>query len=65
MDTFSLQESPADKAGIETRDIITHINGIEMHDTRNVYELLESPQDLSVTLIRDNVIKFVTVRPEV
>ena len=66
--TFSsvnfLQESPADKAGIETRDVITHINGVEIYDTGNVYELLETPEDLHVTLIRDNIQKLVTVRPD-
>ena len=59
-----LQESPADKAGIETRDVITHINGVEIFDTGNVYELLETPEDLHVTLIRDNIQKLVTVRPD-
>jgi len=59
-----VQESPADKAGIETRDVITHINGVEIYDTGNVYELLETPEDLHVTLIRDNVQKLVTVRPD-
>jgi HtrA serine peptidase 2 len=58
-----VQESPADKAGIETRDVITHINGVEIFDTGNVYELLETPEDLHVTLIRDNIQKLVTVRP--
>ena len=59
-----LQGSPADKAGIETRDVITHINGVEIFDTGNVYELLETPEDLHVTLIRDNIQKLVTVRPD-
>ena len=49
---------------METRDVITHINGIEMKDTRDVYELLETQEDLQITLIRDNDQKFITVRPE-
>ncbi len=59
-----IQDSPADSAGIEPRDVITHINGIEIHNSSDVYGLLESNEDLLITLVRDNVKKRVTVTPQ-
>ena len=56
--------SPADKAGIQPGDIITHINGNEMHTSGDVYELLEKEDVLDVDLIRGTHRLQVTVRPE-
>ena len=56
--------SPADKAGIQPGDIITHINGNEMHTSGDVYDLLEKEDVLDVDLIRGTHRLQVTVRPE-
>jgi len=56
--------SPADKAGIQPGDVITHINGNEMHTSGDVYELLEAEDVLEVELIRGVHRLHVTVRPE-
>jgi HtrA serine peptidase 2 len=59
-----VQGSPADRAGLQPGDIITHINGIAIHKSGDVYELLESTEDLHVTLSRKNSTIQYIVKPE-
>ena len=59
-----VQGSPADITGIQPGDIITHINGIEIHSSGDVFELLETPEDLNITLLRNTVTHHLTVKPE-
>ena len=60
-----VQESPADKAGIQPGDVITHINGNEIHECSEVMELLETTAELLVTVRRKNLTAFnVKVQPE-
>ena len=56
--------SPADTAGCIPGDIITHINGTEIHGSRDVYKMLESEDDLELTIVRKNQILKLTVQPE-
>ena len=60
--------SPADKAGVIPGDIVTHINGVEIHESKDVYRILETDQDLQVTIVRtvDTKAKTLnlTVKPE-
>lgn len=59
-----VEGSPADVSGIEPMDVITQINGINIKSSGGVYELLETSEDLFITLIRNNVVKYFHVRPE-
>lgn len=60
-----VQESPADNAGIQPRDVITHINGVEIHECSEVMEFLETKEVLVVTIRRGNQRPFnFTVKPE-
>ena len=61
-----VQESPADRAGIQPGDVITHINGIEIHQCSEVMEFLETNEELNVTIRRENHRPFnISVKPEV
>ena len=44
--------SPADKAGVVPGDIVTHINGVEIHESKDVYRILETDEDLQLTVVR-------------
>ena len=60
-----VQESPADNAGIQPGDVITHINGIEIFECSEVMEFLETQDVLVVTIRRENQRPFnFTVKPE-
>jgi len=60
-----VRESPADNAGIQPGDVITHINGNEIHECSEVMELLETNKDLVVTIRRENRHAFnVLIKPE-
>jgi len=60
-----VQESPADRAGIQPGDVITHINGIEIHEASEVMEFLETNEELHVTIRRENHRPFnISVKPE-
>ena len=56
--------SPADVAGLQPGDIITHINGNEMHTSGDVYEMLEQENQLQVSVIRGNQRLQFNVNPE-
>ena len=60
--------SPADKAGVVPGDIVTHINGVDIHESKDVYRILETDQDLQVTIVRTVDAKAktlkLTVKPE-
>jgi len=57
--------SPSDKAGLRPGDIVTHINGGQIHGSRDVYKLLEGNDSLEMLVCRGPDKKFmVTVRPE-
>ena len=60
--------SPADKAGVVPGDIVTHINGVEIHESKDVYKILEAEEDLQMTVIRTVNTKArtlkLTVKPE-
>lgn len=59
-----VQNSPADQAGIQAGDVITHINGIQIKEAGHIYELLEMDIfDLFVHLVRNDQSKKLTVRP--
>ena len=45
-------------------DIVTHINGTEIHGSRDVYKMLESDDDLNLTIVRKNQTLHITVKPE-
>jgi len=61
-------DSPADKAGVKPGDIVTHVNGKDIHESKDVYKLLETDEDLQLTIVRtvhgraQNLL--VTVKPE-
>ncbi len=57
-------DSPSDAAGVQPGDIITHINGIAMYQVSDVYELLETTEDLQVTIRRGNKTFQTSVKPE-
>lgn len=60
-----VRESPADNAGIQPGDVITHINGNEIHECSEVMELLETNAELVVTIRRENQHPFnVLIKPE-
>jgi len=59
-----LQDSPADKVGVQPGDIVTHINGSAVMGTRDVYKFLEGQEDLILTLVRRNQVITVRVVPE-
>ena len=60
-----VRESPADHAGIQPGDVITHINGNEIHECSEVMELLETNKELVVTIRRENRQAFnVLIKPE-
>jgi HtrA serine peptidase 2 len=60
--------SPADKAGVVPGDIVTHINGVDIHESKDVYRILETDQDLHLTIVRTVDAKAktlnLTVKPE-
>ena len=60
--------SPADEAGVIPGDIVTHINGREIHESKDVYKILESGENLELTIIRTVNSKAqtfkLTVKPE-
>ena len=56
--------SPADVAGLQPGDIITHINGNEVHTSGDVYEILEQENELKVSVIRGNQRLQFNVNPE-
>ena len=45
-------------------DIVTHINGTEIHGSRDVYKMLEDNCDLEMTVVRKNQVLTFRVRPE-
>lgn len=57
-------DSPSDNAGIRPGDIITHINGMQMRQTSQVFELLESNVDLELIVRRGDQTLKMTVKPE-
>ena len=61
-------DSPADKAGVQPGDIVTHINGKEIYDSGDVYKLLETEDALKLSVVRtvDSEFKELTlmVKPE-
>ncbi len=59
-----VRDSPADAVGILPGDIITHINGTEIHGSRDVYKYLESEFDLKMTVVRQHRVFTVLVKPE-
>ena len=59
-----VQGSPADIGELQPGDIITHINGTEIHSSGDVFELCETSEDLHVTVIRNTIIHHLTVKPE-
>merc|ERR1712037_1095078 len=60
-----VRESPADNAGIQPGDVITHINGNEIYECSEVMELLETNKELVVTIRRENRRAFnVLIKPE-
>lgn len=57
--------SPADRAGIMPGDIITHINGVQIFGSGDVYRFLEgSDEILKITIARRSEVLEVHVRPE-
>lgn len=60
--------SPADKAGVIPGDIVTHVNGNEIHESKDVYKLLETEEDLQLTIVRTvhgrAQTYHITVKPE-
>jgi len=61
-----VMESPAHKAGLQTGDVITHINDQPIHASRDVYKILEgtsSPLKLRICRAKQNNIT-VSVYPE-
>jgi len=59
-----LDGSPADRAGVEPGDIVTHINKKPILGVADVYEKLEGQEDLQLTLVRKNQVISVVVIPE-
>jgi len=56
--------SPADQVGLQPGDIITHINGKEIHDSGEFNSFLEGHEDLCIKFTRKDQIMQVTVTPE-
>ena len=61
---FSVLGSPADQVGLQPGDIITHINGKEIHDSGEFNSFLEGHEDLCIKFTRKDQIMQVTVTPE-
>ena len=61
---FSVLGSPADRVGLQPGDIITHINGKEIHDSGEFNSFLEGHEDLCIKFTRKDQIMQVTVTPE-
>ena len=60
-----VENSPSHLAGLKPGDIVTHINGVPMHGTRDVYKLLEGAGDLGMTVVTHlGRVVTVTLRPE-
>ena len=61
-------DSPADKAGVIPGDIVTHVNGREIYESKDVYKLLETDEDLQLTIVRTvrgrAQTYLITVKPE-
>ena len=59
------QVNPAEKAGIRAKDIITHINGRELADSRELSEMVEASQGapLKLTCLRGGERLDITVTP--
>ena len=61
---FLVLGSPADRAGLQPGDIITHINGKDIHDSGEFNSFLEGSEDLRIKFTRKDQIMQVTVTPE-
>lgn len=61
-----VENSPSHLAGLKPGDIVTHINGIPVHGTRDVYKMLEGAGDLSMRVVSHMTgqLMEVVVRPE-
>jgi len=46
-----VENSPSDHAGLKPGDIVTHINGVAIHGTRDVYKMLESSGSLDMSVV--------------
>ena len=47
-----VENSPSHLSGLKPGDIVTHINGVPLHGTRDVYKMLEGDGDLVMRVVR-------------
>ena len=60
-----VEGSPAHTAGLKPGDIVTHINRTPVHGTMDVYKMLDTQQELVMTVVGHMGKVFtVTVHPE-
>ena len=60
-----VENSPSHIAGLKPGDIVTHINGVPLYGTRDVYKMLEGSGDLSMRVVSHmGKVMDVLVRPE-
>lgn len=55
---------PAHKAGIQTKDLITDVNGVEINDRREFYEEMwkgEAGREVGITVLRKENLEFIQV----
>ena len=60
-------DSPARRAGVERGDVVTHLDGRPVHDSRSFFEMLRSvtsDQQLTIHLLRDHQSRELALRAE-
>ena len=56
--------SPAHIGGLKTGDIITHANGEPVTSAKTIYQVLEKPGPVNLTVVRNGVVINLKIDPE-